>query len=84
MSYAPTVEESQALEPPKGEKSSKAGMNSYVNDVMSVPASLAGLPAICVPFGKSSKEGLPIGLQLISQYGYDRFLLRISEALNAS
>ncbi len=36
----------------------------YLNDVFSVPASLAGLPAMSVP-GGINKDGLPLGLQLI-------------------
>lgn len=35
-------------------------------DICTVPSSLAGLPAISVPCGKS-REGLPIGLQLIGK-----------------
>ncbi|HTN15211.1 MAG TPA: Asp-tRNA(Asn)/Glu-tRNA(Gln) amidotransferase subunit GatA [Sphingomonadaceae bacterium] len=38
----------------------------YLNDVFSVPASLAGLPAMSVPAGINS-EGLPLGLQLIGK-----------------
>ncbi len=38
----------------------------YLNDVFSVPASLAGLPAISVPAGLN-REGLPLGLQLIGK-----------------
>ena len=38
----------------------------YLNDVLTVPASLAGLPAISVPSGFNS-EKLPIGLQLIGK-----------------
>lgn len=36
----------------------------YLNDVFSVPASLAGLPAMSVPAGLN-KDGLPLGLQII-------------------
>jgi aspartyl-tRNA(Asn)/glutamyl-tRNA(Gln) amidotransferase subunit A len=36
----------------------------YKNDVLTVPASLAGIPAISVP-ATLSAEGLPLGLQLI-------------------
>jgi aspartyl-tRNA(Asn)/glutamyl-tRNA(Gln) amidotransferase subunit A len=36
----------------------------YMNDVLTVPANIAGLPAISVPAGLS-EEGLPLGLQLI-------------------
>ncbi|MBT3628858.1 MAG: Asp-tRNA(Asn)/Glu-tRNA(Gln) amidotransferase subunit GatA [Rhodospirillaceae bacterium] len=38
----------------------------YLNDVFTVPASMAGLPGISVPAGLSA-EGLPLGLQLIGQ-----------------
>ncbi len=38
----------------------------YYNDVFTVPASLAGLPAISVPAG-TDDEGLPLGLQLIAR-----------------
>ena len=38
----------------------------YLNDVFSVPASLAGLPAMSVPAGLS-REGLPLGLQIIGR-----------------
>ncbi len=38
----------------------------YLNDVLTVPASLAGLPAISVTGGLNDK-GLPIGLQLIGK-----------------
>ncbi|MFT3967638.1 MAG: amidase family protein, partial [Sphingobium sp.] len=38
----------------------------YLNDVFTVPASLAGLPAMSVPAGLDGK-GLPLGLQLIGR-----------------
>ncbi|MBC2663913.1 Asp-tRNA(Asn)/Glu-tRNA(Gln) amidotransferase subunit GatA [Novosphingobium flavum] len=38
----------------------------YLNDVFSVPASLAGLPAMSVPAGINS-QGLPLGLQIIGR-----------------
>lgn len=54
------------------------GMNEYINDVMTLPANLAGVPAITVPFIKGNQ---PIGLQLMSQYGYDQFLLSIAQRI---
>ena len=39
----------------------------YLNDIFTVPASLAGIPGISIPFGKS-KEGLPLGVQLLSKH----------------
>ena len=38
----------------------------YLNDVFTVPVSLAGLPAISVPMGLS-KNNLPIGFQIIGK-----------------
>ena len=38
----------------------------YINDVFTVPSSLAGLPAISLPAGLSA-NGLPLGLQLITK-----------------
>jgi aspartyl-tRNA(Asn)/glutamyl-tRNA(Gln) amidotransferase subunit A len=38
----------------------------YMNDVFTIPASLAGLPGLALPIGLS-KAGLPLGLQLIGR-----------------
>ncbi|KAI8142544.1 amidase signature domain-containing protein [Fennellomyces sp. T-0311] len=82
MSPAPTIEECLPdSDKQEGDDTSKhnGAVDTYVNDVMTIPASLAGIPAISVPFGES--EGLPVGLQLLGQYGYDRFLLEIAAKL---
>ena len=47
----------------------------YLNDVFTVPASLAGLPAMSVPAGLSS-DGLPLGLQLIGRPFDEETVLR--------
>ena len=39
----------------------------YLNDVLTVPASLAGLPALSLPGGVAD-NGLPLGIQLIGNY----------------
>ena len=39
----------------------------YLNDVFTIPANLAGLPAMSVPFG-FDKDGLPLGLQIIANH----------------
>ncbi|MDO4773826.1 MAG: Asp-tRNA(Asn)/Glu-tRNA(Gln) amidotransferase subunit GatA [Candidatus Saccharibacteria bacterium] len=49
----------------------------YLADIMTVPASLAGLPAISVPAGTNA-DGLPIGVQLVGDYRTDRALLKLA------
>jgi aspartyl-tRNA(Asn)/glutamyl-tRNA(Gln) amidotransferase subunit A len=48
-----------------GEKSADP-IAMYLNDVFTVPSSLAGLPAMSVP-GGVDKDGLPLGLQIIGK-----------------
>ena len=52
----------------------------YLNDVFTVPASLAGLPAISVPGGLDA-NGLPLGLQLITGVCQEETLFRAASAL---
>ncbi len=61
-----------------GETSSEP-MQMYRSDRFTVPASLAGLPAISVPCGVS-KEGLPIGMQLIAPAFREDLLYRAAYA----
>lgn len=52
----------------------------YLADIMTVPPSLAGLPALSVPAGTNG-DGLPVGVQLIGQQKYDATLLALAESL---
>ena len=52
-------------------------ISMYMNDVFTVPASLAGLPAMSVPSGLS-KEGLPLGLQVIGKQFDESCVLKIA------
>ena len=55
----------------------------YLNDVFTVPASLAGLPGLSVPTGLST-EGLPLGLQLIGKPFDEETVLRVGGVLEAA
>lgn len=59
-------------------------LDSYVTDALTVPASLAGLPAISVPVPLLEDTGSGLdkaGIQIIGQYGDDNLVLRVGEAL---
>ena len=55
----------------------------YLNDIFTVPASLAGLPGISIPFGKSI-EGLPLGVQLLSKHFNEQEIFNASYYLENS
>ena len=52
----------------------------YLNDVFTVPSSLAGLPGMSVPAGLNA-EGLPLGLQIIGRPWDEESVLRAGDAL---
>lgn len=52
----------------------------YLNDVFTVPASLAGLPGISVPAGLS-ESGLPLGLQVIGKAFDEITMFKVADAL---
>ena len=53
-----------------------------LSDVLTIPANLAGIPAISVPCGFS--EGLPIGLQIMAPAFAEETLLRLAYAYEQS
>jgi aspartyl-tRNA(Asn)/glutamyl-tRNA(Gln) amidotransferase subunit A len=52
----------------------------YLNDVFTVPTSLAGLPGMSVPAGLDSK-GLPLGLQIIGKPWDEAMVFNVSKAI---
>lgn len=58
-------------------------IDMYRNDVFTVPASMAGLPAISVPVGLSS-SGLPLGMQIIAKAFDEETMLRVSGILETA
>jgi aspartyl-tRNA(Asn)/glutamyl-tRNA(Gln) amidotransferase subunit A len=54
----------------------------YLNDLFTIPTSLAGLPGISVPAGMV--DGLPVGLQIIGKALDEATVLRIAHAFEQS
>lgn len=61
-------------------KNTSDPIKMYLEDIMTVPPSLAGLPAISVPAGVS-ESGLPVGVQLIGPNCSDARLLALARSL---
>ncbi len=59
-----------------GEKTTDP-LTMYLSDVFTIPVNLAGLPGISVPCG-FSKDGLPVGLQIIGKPFDEGTILRIA------
>lgn len=63
-------------------KNESSPLDSYVNDVLTVPASLAGIPAISVPFSVKIEDGdemSTVGIQVMAQYGDEDTMFRVAE-----
>ena len=58
-------------------------LTMYLNDIFTVPASLAGLPGISLPVGLD-KSGLPIGMQLIAKAFDEVGLISTAQVLEKS
>lgn len=64
-------------------------LDAYVNDVFTVPASLAGLPAISVPVtssdpGQDPDAGEVVGIQIVGQHGDDELVMKVGELLEGN
>ena len=65
------------LPPPLQDVQGIDPLREYVGDVLTVPASLAGLPAISVPVDAGA--GATAGMQIIGQFGHDDLVLDVAE-----
>ncbi|ARW16037.1 Asp-tRNA(Asn)/Glu-tRNA(Gln) amidotransferase subunit GatA [Komagataeibacter europaeus] len=66
----------------QGEKTDDP-VQMYLNDIFTVPASMAGMPAMSVPVGLGA-TGLPLGLQLIGRPFDEETLLAAGSALESA
>jgi len=57
-------------------------ISMYLNDIFTVPANLAGIPAISVPAGRD-KNNLPLGLQLIGKPLGEQTLLNLAFSIES-
>ena len=65
-----------------GEKTSDP-LSMYLSDIFTVPANIAGIPALSVPFGTVSREGkdLPVGIQLMASWFNEPTLFELGKFL---
>ncbi|TBU24189.1 amidase signature enzyme [Dichomitus squalens] len=66
--------------PEDGTDAPTSTLDAYVQDVMTVPASLAGLPALSIPAGTGA-DGWPIGVSVVGQWGSDELVLKVGEII---
>ena len=71
------------LPPLLEEVKNQAPVDSYMNDVFTVPASLAGLPAVSIPVGVApGHDNVSFaGVQVIGQYWDDYLVLRVGRLI---
>ncbi|RPA97834.1 Glutamyl-tRNA amidotransferase subunit A, mitochondrial [Choiromyces venosus 120613-1] len=60
-------------------KMQKSPLDSYVNDVLTVPASLAGIPAICLPVMHGENDS--VGMQVMAQYGDEETMWEVAKLI---
>ncbi|MFN3966952.1 MAG: amidase family protein, partial [Endomicrobiia bacterium] len=52
-------------------------LQMYLSDIFTIPCNLAGLPGISIPCG-FSKNGLPIGMQILGKYFDEATVLKVA------
>ncbi|KAF9269229.1 amidase signature enzyme [Marasmius fiardii PR-910] len=69
-------------------------LDTYLQDVLTVPASLAGLPALNIPVSTTQEgnvstdtgddDGWPVGVSIVGQWGCDRLIMDLGMVLEAA
>jgi aspartyl-tRNA(Asn)/glutamyl-tRNA(Gln) amidotransferase subunit A len=68
---------------PIGEKVNDP-MAMYLNDLATIPGSLAGIPAMSVPSGIATDTGLPVGLQIMGPALGEEQIYRVAAAFESA
>ena len=55
-------------------------MDEYVQDILTVPASLTGMPAMSLPAGEG-EDGWPVGVGMVGFWGGERVLFEVGKCL---
>jgi aspartyl-tRNA(Asn)/glutamyl-tRNA(Gln) amidotransferase subunit A len=56
----------------------------YLNDLCTIPANMAGTPAMSVPAGLAESDGLPVGLQIMAPALGEAVMYRVAAAFEAA
>jgi aspartyl-tRNA(Asn)/glutamyl-tRNA(Gln) amidotransferase subunit A len=59
-------------------------MAMYLNDLATIPGSLAGIPAMSVPSGIAADTGLPVGLQIMGPALGEEQIYRVAAAFESA
>ncbi|KAF8316650.1 amidase signature enzyme [Clavulina sp. PMI_390] len=86
---APLLDSSSSSTNSPSAQENAESLNSYLQDVLTVPASLAGIPSLSVPMtstpdvaGRGKKEW-PVGISISGQWGSENLVMHVGEALEA-
>jgi aspartyl-tRNA(Asn)/glutamyl-tRNA(Gln) amidotransferase subunit A len=58
-------------------------MAMYLSDIFTITGSLAGIPCMSVPCGKT-KEGLPVGMQILTRHFDETTMFKLADAFEKS
>ena len=58
------------------------GIGSTGDPIMNLPWTFTGVPAISIPAG-TSRDNLPLSLQLVGDFGFDAELLQIAKVIKS-
>lgn len=79
----------QSLPPRHSSLKNKASIDSYSVDFLTVPASLAGIPALSLPVSIAGQDGIDqnaptsVGIQVIAQYGDEEMVFAMARSIES-